>query len=158
MITLVVRFGKKMSGAEVGTRNFRSCNSLVVVVVLITWLSVMVISLIWCSHGKAPTFVYNKYISKYGSLSGYWPCMAAVWSFLDRNLPQKASQISSPLFQQINTYHPMLRLFAQSLFTWGPSFIPCEFFEIFPPASSGPHNFTLPFGVANYQIQWVSIW
>jgi hypothetical protein len=102
-------------------------------------------------------FVYNKYISKYGSLSGYWPCMAAVWSFLDRNLPQKASQISSPLFQQINIYHPMLRLFAQSLFTWGPSFIPCEFFEIFPPASSGPHNFTLPFGVANYQIQWVSI-
>jgi len=34
--------------------------------------------------------------------------MAAVWSFLDRKLPQKASQISSPLFQQINMYHPML--------------------------------------------------
>jgi len=33
------------------------------------------------------------------------------------SLPQKASQISSPLFQQINIYHPMLRLFAQSLFT-----------------------------------------
>src|ERR1700676_3829200 len=91
----------------------------------------MVISVIWCSQGKALAFVYNKYISNMIP-SRYWPCMArAVWSFLDRHLPQKASQISSPLFQQINIYHPMLGLFAQSLFTWGPSFILCEFFQIF---------------------------
>ena len=75
-------------------------------------------------HGRAPAFIYN---FKYGFLSSYWPC--SVWSFMDINLPQKVSQISSPLFQQINIYHPMLMLSTQSIFTWRPSFILCEFFE-----------------------------
>ena len=92
-------------------------------VVSIFWTSWCII---WCSHSRAPAFVYN---FNYGSLLGYWPC--TVWSFLDRYLPQKLSQISSPLFQQIDIYHPMLGLFSQSIFTWGPSFILCEFFEIF---------------------------
>ena len=37
--------------------------------------------------------------------------LRVVWSFLDRNLPQKASQISRPLFQQFNVCQPMLKPF-----------------------------------------------
>ena len=102
-------------------------------------------------HGRAPEFVYN---FEYGFLLGYWPC--TVWSFLDRSLSQKVSQISSPLFQQINIYHPMLRVLTQSIFTWRSSFIFCEFFEIFlnpfSPAETDLLNLTVLFYLLGWAI------
>ena len=100
-------------------------------------------------HSGAPAFIYN---FKYCFLSGYWPC--TVWSFLDRNLPQKVSQISSPLFQQIPIYHPMLRSFTQFIFTWRPSFILCEFFEIFLKPCSPAETDLLDLTVLLYLLGW----
>jgi len=73
---------------------------------LIMWLLVMVISVIWCSL-QFCICIFQIWFPL-GLLAMHGKSSLV---FSGQKFPQKASQISSPLFQQINIYHLMLRLF-----------------------------------------------